>query len=98
MEIGAGDDKNDKGDDEKEHPDDMVDGDHVTTPDSIDIGIAEENTKKMKQKMMEERQKTQFTLLLLNKMKIMKELMMNWKQKFQYSLLLLIWRDMKMKM
>ena len=51
----------------------------------------------MKQKMMKERQRTQFTLLLLNKMKIMKELMMKWKQKFQYSLLLLIWRDIKVK-
>ena len=42
MEIVSGDDKNDNVNDEKEHPDDMGDGDHVTTPDSIDIGIAEE--------------------------------------------------------
>ena len=42
MEIVAGDDKNDNVNDEKEHPDDMGDGYHVTTPDSIDIGIAEE--------------------------------------------------------
>ena len=49
MEICAGDDtilaredKNDNVNDEKEHPDDMVDDDHVNSPDSIDRGIAEE--------------------------------------------------------
>ena len=57
MEIGAGDDKNDKGDDEKEHPDDMGDGDHFSTPDSID----EENETKDDERDT----KTQFTLLLL---------------------------------
>ena len=39
--------------------------DNVTTPDSMDRGRAEENMKKMKQKMMKERQKNPFTLLLL---------------------------------
>ena len=40
--IVALDDKNDNVNDEKEHPYDMGDGDHVSTPDSIDKGIAEE--------------------------------------------------------
>ena len=86
MEIVAGDDKNDNVNDEKEHPDDMGDGDHVSTPDSIDKGIAEEKYEENETKDDGRETKTQFTLLLLNKMKIMKELMMNWKQKFHYSL------------
>ena len=96
-EIVAGDDKNDNVNDEKEHPDDMGDGDHVTTPDSIDIGIAEEKYKENETKDDGREKKTQFTLLLFNKMRTMKELMMNWKQKFHYSLLLLICRDIKVK-
>ena len=43
----------------------MGDGDNVTTPDSMDIGIAEEKYEENKTKDDEERQKTQFTLLLL---------------------------------
>ena len=39
--------------------------DNVTTPDSMDRVIAKKKMKIMKQKMMKERQKTQFTLLLL---------------------------------